>query len=62
MWAADTWEGMEGGSATFLVLADGLGVSMDVAGIEVAVDLAAVEITIDAAEIAVEIDTSPIEV
>jgi hypothetical protein len=61
----DAWEhlGSQGsGTSSILVLADGLGVSMETVIIEVAVDPAEIVIAIEAAEVAAEIDTSPIEV
>lgn len=62
----DAWDHIQaqgggGGTATYLVLADGLGVDMAINDFEIELS-ADVEATVDPADIAVTIDQSPKEV
>ena len=62
----DAWEHLQaqggGGSASYVILTDGLTVEMSANEIEVTVDLDAIEVTVDQSNIEVEVDQSPLEV
>lgn len=62
--SGDAWEHLQaqGGTGTYVILADGLEVEMATTEVEVSIDQTAVDVVLDATEIDLEIEQSPLEV
>jgi len=62
----DAWEHLQaqggGGTASYVVLTDGVQIEMSANDVEITVDQQPVEVTIDPQEITVTVDQSPMEV
>ena len=64
----DAWEHLQaqggggGGTASYIVLADGVHIEMSANDVEITVDQQPVEVTIDPQELTVTVDQSPMEV